>query len=134
MLTRTAAAGARARRRESTRTRDIRTALEQRLAELRAEHDEAVADLAGEDGGLMVVDAGDDLADIGTKTFTREQELSVVNVMRDRMAQVEHALERLADGRYGHCEGCGESIPAARLAAFPAATLCVACKQRQERG
>jgi len=37
------------------------------------------------------------------------------------------ALDRLADGEHGFCDGCGEAIPEARLRIDPAATLCVAC-------
>ena len=38
-----------------------------------------------------------------------------------------------ATGTYGACEICGNSIAKARLMARPAATLCVTCKQREER-
>ena len=61
----------------------------------------------------------DDVVDIGTKTFTREQEISLVNAVRGRISQVERALLRLADGGYGWCESCGEAIPPARLAVYP---------------
>jgi DnaK suppressor protein len=47
--------------------------------------------------------------------------------------QTEHALARIEAGTYGVCESCGKPIGKARLQAFPRATLCVACKQRQER-
>ena len=47
--------------------------------------------------------------------------------------QVEHAIARLAAGTYGVCESCGNSIAKARLQALPHATLCVTCKQREER-
>lgn len=33
----------------------------------------------------------------------------------------------------GDCEGCGEPIPAARLAAWPQATRCVDCQADHER-
>ena len=36
-------------------------------------------------------------------------------------------------GADGYCESCGKPIPKARLKAFPAATLDVACKEREER-
>jgi DnaK suppressor protein len=49
------------------------------------------------------------------------------------MDQTEHALDRLDAGEYGWCETCTEEIPVARLAAFPAATLCVTCKTAAER-
>ena len=46
---------------------------------------------------------------------------------------MERALERLDGGGYGWCERCGNPIPVERLAAFPSATLCVTCKQLEER-
>ena len=49
------------------------------------------------------------------------------------MTQMERAVERIDAGTYGFCERCGNPIPKARLKAFPAATLDVACKQREER-
>jgi RNA polymerase-binding protein DksA len=77
--------------------------------------------------------SGDDQADAGSKTFEREHEMSVANNSRDLLVQVEHALGRIADGTYGTCESCGYPIGKMRLEAFPRATLCVDCKQRQER-
>ena len=77
--------------------------------------------------------AGDDQADAGSKTFEREQEQSIAANRFDLMTQIEHAIERIDTGTYGYCESCGRPIPKARLKAFPAATLDVACKQREER-
>jgi RNA polymerase-binding protein DksA len=77
--------------------------------------------------------SGDDQADAGSKTFEREHEMSVANNSRDLLVQVEHALQRIKDGTYGTCESCGLPIGKMRLEAFPRATLCVDCKQRQER-
>jgi DnaK suppressor protein len=57
----------------------------------------------------------------------------VVNSERDKLAQIERAFTYLADGTYGICESCGEPIGKMRLMAFPRATLCVTCKQREER-
>jgi DnaK suppressor protein len=111
------------------RAEQIRAALLERLAELTAEHADAMAEL--EIAGL--VDAGDDVADLGTKAFTREQEIVLVTTMRGRIDQVERALGRVAEGRYGWCESCAEEIPVARLTAFPSVTLCVRCKQLEER-
>lgn len=42
-------------------------------------------------------------------------------------------MERLEQGGYGICESCGEPIGKFRLQAAPRATLCVTCKQKQER-
>ncbi len=77
--------------------------------------------------------SGDDQADAGSKTFEREHEMSMANNARDTLEQIEHAMARIKDGSYGMCESCGQPIGKARLQAFPRATLCVSCKQREER-
>lgn len=46
---------------------------------------------------------------------------------RAEVAQVRAALRRLDAGTYGRCAKCGEPIGAARLAAIPSTTTCVAC-------
>ncbi|WP_102193752.1 TraR/DksA family transcriptional regulator [Microbacterium aurantiacum] len=50
---------------------------------------------------------------------------------RSELAQVEGALVRLDDGRYGVCTRCGQPIPAARLEVRPFAELCVPCAEKQ---
>jgi RNA polymerase-binding protein DksA len=112
--------------------RDIRQELDGQLRELRGEITEAEDAWAAlqRDSGEG---AGDDQADAGTKTFEREHEMSLAANSRDLLSQVERALQRLDDGTYGICESCGNPIGKARLQAFPRATLCVTCKQREER-
>ncbi|BFO20723.1 hypothetical protein SHKM778_71110 [Streptomyces sp. KM77-8] len=77
--------------------------------------------------------AGDDDADTGTKNITREHELALAANAREMLSQFERALQRLDAGTYGLCENCGNPIGKARTQAFPRATLCVECKQKQER-
>jgi RNA polymerase-binding protein DksA len=77
--------------------------------------------------------AGDDQADTGTKNITRESEMALAANAREMAEQTERALQRLDAGTYGLCENCGNPIGKARMQAFPRATLCVECKQKQER-
>jgi RNA polymerase-binding protein DksA len=77
--------------------------------------------------------AGNDQADVGSTTFERDHEMSLANNARVMLAQTERALGRIADGSYGVCESCGQPIGKMRLMAFPRATLCLSCKQREER-
>ena len=107
---------------------EIATDLERLRAELanvEAEMNELIAD-SGEG-------AGDDQADSGTKTFEREHEMSLVINARDMVLQTERALARIDDKSYGMCEECGSPIGKARLQVFPRATLCMICKQKEER-
>jgi len=110
----------------------IRIELEAEAQRLRGEIEIAESELADRlrDGGDG---AGDDQADAGTKTFEREHEMSLANNARDLLVQTEHALGRIEDGTYGRCENCGNPIGKLRLQANPRATLCVSCKQREER-
>ena len=50
------------------------------------------------------------------------------------LAQIDAALQRLAEGQYGLCTDCGDTIPAARLTLSPHAARCVACESVLERG
>ena len=77
--------------------------------------------------------AGNDQADVGSTTFERDHEMSLANNARDMLAQTERALARIDDGSYGVCESCGQPIGKMRVMAFPRATLCLTCKQREER-
>jgi len=77
--------------------------------------------------------AGNDQADVGSTTFERDHEMSLANNARHMLAQTERALSRIDDGSYGVCESCGEPIGKMRVMAFPRATLCLSCKQREER-
>ncbi|EST34216.1 DNA-binding protein, partial [Streptomycetaceae bacterium MP113-05] len=77
--------------------------------------------------------AGDDDADTGSKNITREHEMALAANAREMLYQTERALDRIETGTYGLCENCGRPIGKARMQAFPRATLCVECKQKQER-
>ncbi len=110
----------------------VRDQLAAEAHELRADIGRAESDIASRLGDA-VSNAGDDQADAGAKTYEREHELALANNARELLAQAEQALERIAAGTYGTCESCGQPVGKARLQAFPRATLCVSCKQREER-
>jgi DnaK suppressor protein len=114
-------------------TEQIRATLRGRFADLNAEYEAAVA----QNQRLRLVEigdaAGDDQADSGSKTAERDAATSLIRTLLDRRTQAEHAMQRLEDGTYGNCEGCAKPIPVERLAVFPSATSCVACKSNRER-
>ena len=111
---------------------ELRDRLATEAAELRAEIERAESDIASRLGDA-IIDAGDDQADVGAKAYEREHELALTYNARELLVQAERALGRIDAGTYGSCESCGEPIGKARLQAFPRATLCVSCKQREER-
>ena len=112
---------------------EIKLGLQERYDALQAEYEQAVTETKLLSRAHLADTAGDDDADIGTKTSERERELSVLRSISERREQVENALARLAEGAYGWCERCSGPIPVERLAVFPWATSCVSCKQLLER-
>ena len=65
-------------------------------------------------------------ADLATNTIEREQHLSEIDMADGSLREVEEAVKRLDEGRYGLCEVGGEPIPDERLRALPEARTCVA--------
>jgi RNA polymerase-binding transcription factor DksA len=72
-------------------------------------------------------------ADIGTETFDRERDVSILEQVEAELADVEVALRRLDDGTYGKCEACGRPIDDSRLEAKPEARFCLDDQSRAER-
>lgn len=99
--------------------------LERRIAATEAELDSLLR--GGTDG------AGRDPADVGSSNFERDQELSLAQNVREMAEQLRLAIHLFDHGEYGFCEVCGRPIGKGRLQVFPRATLCVTCKQREER-
>ena len=116
-----------------------RSELNEVVKELK-EHRDRLAAIVGESeqelAGLMR-DAGDgaghDQADVGATSFERDHELTVLARERETLAQIERALAHIDDGSYGVCDSCGNPVGKNRLMAVPHATLCMSCKQREER-
>lgn len=54
---------------------------------------------------------------------------------RERMLarKIQEALQRIETGTFGMCEECGEPIERGRLLARPVTTLCIDCKEEEER-
>jgi DnaK suppressor protein len=111
---------------------DLRGELERDAVHLKEEIHGAELEIVGllRDGGDG---AGNDQADVGSTTLERDHELQLANNARNMLNQIERALSRIEHGTYGVCESCGKAIGKGRLQAFPRATLCVSCKEREER-
>ena len=68
-----------------------------------------------------------------TESFELEKRLALEKRILDSLAEIDHALDKFADGSYGRCDSCGQLIEPARLEALPQATLCLECKARQAK-
>lgn len=102
------------------------------MAELEAmeEHTPEVEEQVGMDigGGY-----DEDLADVASSTFEREKSVALESSVQHTLTQVEEALQRIDDGTYGRCLRCGNPIDFARLKVLPYATLCIRCKELEEK-
>ena len=75
-----------------------------------------------------------DLADRSVSLENTENNLGLEEVERERLMEIEKALQRMEEGAYGMCEMCDKQISYARLEAMPAASYCAGCKNRLEEG
>lgn len=74
-----------------------------------------------------------DEADLATMAQAKEQSRWLENDQKKRLAQIDQALARIASGKYGVCDNCGNPIAPARLEVMPHATLCINCQSKLEK-
>ncbi len=74
-----------------------------------------------------------DEVDQATTDIEQSMRMRLCNRETLYIKKVDEALKRIEDGCFGSCEECGEDIEVRRLEARPTATLCVGCKEEQER-
>ena len=105
--------------------------LDLRSRVLGAAHDIVEGD--SDDGELSSAAGDQHLADHASEMLDRELDESLEENAGVLVRDIDHALQKIDDGTYGTCERCGREIPAERLEAVPYATLCLSCKQLEER-
>ena len=74
-----------------------------------------------------------DMVDAALDSVQDEISSQLAEVESRELARIEYALERMREGQFGICEGCGTAIPMARLHALPYATYCIKCQREMER-
>ncbi|HEX2923700.1 MAG TPA: TraR/DksA C4-type zinc finger protein [Chloroflexota bacterium] len=72
---------------------------------------------------------GDYTAEVQEATNNR----AVVQNMGRAMDELRRALEKVDEGSYGLCDGCGRPIAPERLEVMPSAVLCIECKRKREQ-
>ena len=106
----------------------VRTNLMEMRARLLSEID---ADMRAEREGNK--DEGMDTYDLASEERDREINFILSDRERNKLQQIDEALERIDGGSYGICESCGLEIAEPRLEALPFTQLCHDCQQEQER-
>ena len=107
----------------------VRVRLEQERASLRSAIEGLAADNQApqDDAGI-----GNHMADDATEVFARERDLALRSNAQDLLVQVEAAIGRMDEGRYGTCARCGQKIAPDRLEALPYAIYCITCQSQVE--
>jgi len=118
---------------EHDQARELLEGEQHRLEDLRTGFDEEHLHTESEDDGAGELShLHQHMADIGSETFEREKDFSILEQVEAELADVERALKRLDDGSYGTCEACGAAIADERLEAMPATRFCVDHQQQAE--
>jgi DnaK suppressor protein len=73
-----------------------------------------------------------DIGDLSQLDLDEDIDYTLLNMHIERLREVEDALDRLAAGTYGVCEGCGALIKVQRLRVLPFSTYCVRCQEKRE--
>lgn len=74
-----------------------------------------------------------EVAEIASNITNEELEILIAEEGTRELKQIEEALVRIRAGHYGICEQCGKRIKKARLKAIPYTTLCISCKEEEEK-
>ncbi|MCR4343569.1 MAG: TraR/DksA family transcriptional regulator [Candidatus Scalindua sp.] len=74
-----------------------------------------------------------DTADMASNMIDDESVMSIAQGEAKEIEQIDYALNKIKNGKYGNCENCGKSINKERLMAIPFVSLCIKCKEDEER-
>jgi DnaK suppressor protein len=83
----------------------------------------------------MTLDTNDlpDEMDLASSEYLQSFTFRLRGRERFFLDKIDQALKRIEDGSFGTCESCEEPISIKRLEARPETTLCIRCKEDQER-
>ena len=83
----------------------------------------------------MTLDANDlpDEMDLASSEYLQSFTFRLRGREKVFLDKIEKALRKIDEGSFGVCEDCGEEISVKRLEARPETTLCIRCKEDQER-
>lgn len=81
---------------------------------------------------VKTVESGDE-ADVAADVIDRQLLTSIGTQDAIRLQQIENALDRINQDKYGRCIKCGKEIPEERLEVLPYALMCIQCASAEER-
>ena len=73
------------------------------------------------------------MADMASDSFDREFSLNIASGEQEIIYEIDEALKRIKEGKYGKCLSCDKKIPVRRLNALPYAKHCIQCQSKEEK-
>ena len=104
--------------------------LQKRKQELLRELNEDAVQVADHDYSAKFVDYGDKDDENAAEVANFEKNLSLEKTLEVSLYNVDLALKKIEEGKYGLCEKCSNPINPDRLKAFPSASSCMDCKKK----
>ena len=83
----------------------------------------------------MTLDSNDlpDEMDLASSEYIQSFTFRLRGREKSFLDKIDRALKKIEDNTFGTCESCDEEISTKRLEARPETTLCIRCKEDQER-
>jgi len=106
--------------------------LHQRASQLRSEI-RSTLEKSAEESHARIAELARDAEDDSFSNLIVDLNYSEIERDADELRRIDTALFRLSAGSYGTCDGCGQEIPGARLAAEPTAVRCIRCQELYEK-
>ncbi len=97
-----------------------RNEIVRKLSEFRDESKEVETDIA------------QDVADKAESSYTKEFLLSLSDVEREQLFQIDVALKRIERKEFGSCQMCQKEINKKRMNALPWTPYCIECQEKSE--
>ena len=73
------------------------------------------------------------MADMASDSYDRELSLNIAGEEQEIVYEIDEALKRIKEGKFGHCLSCDKKIPQKLLNAVPYAKYCIQCKSKEEK-
>ena len=105
----------------------------ERLCRSLAKHSKIIQHELDESGGEAAKAHSNHMADQGSDEFQYETTIQFASSEGYSLYEIDQALQRIEDNTFGVCLGCGGKIGIERLKVLPHATLCIECKEKEER-
>jgi DnaK suppressor protein len=97
------------------------------------QRNQLLMNVVGVDENLVVRPEDKDEVDQANADIEQSMRMALKNRETFTLKKINSAIKRIEEGSYGLCESCEEAIELRRLQARPTTTLCIACKEEEEK-